>query len=66
MLSNELILLTSSRLIKFSNLNTTFLRLILKPSNHSLWARSQVSFAKNISDSSVVIVLEVGCYMLGF
>lgn len=58
---NELILLTSSRLIKFSNSNTTFLRLILRPLNHSPWARSQVGSTKNIPDSSVVIVLELTC-----
>lgn len=49
---NELIVLTSSRLIKLSNSNTTFLRLILRPSNLLLWARSQVGFTKNIPESS--------------
>lgn len=60
--SNELILLTSSRLIKFSNSNTTSLRLILRPSDHSPWGRSQVGSTENIPDSSsAVTVLELTC-----
>lgn len=59
--SNELILLTSSRLIKSSNSSTTFLRLILRPSNHLLWARSQVGFTKNIPESWFIRVFELTC-----
>lgn len=57
----EVILLTSSRLIKFSNSNTTFLRLILRPLSHSPWARSQVGSTKNICDSWDVRLLELAC-----
>lgn len=49
------------RLIKFSNSNTTFLRLISRPLSHSPWARSQVGSTKYILDSWDVAVLELVC-----